>query len=79
MQGSDGGWASFDVDNNREIFYHIPFADHNAMLDPSTSDITARILEMLSFFGFTVQDAAVRRAIEFMRRTQEPDGSWYGR
>ena len=79
MQGSDGGWASFDVDNNREIFNHIPFADHNAMLDPSTSDITARILEMLSFFGFTMQDAAVRRAIEFMRRTQEPDGSWYGR
>jgi len=48
MQGKDGGWASFDVDNNRLIFTQIPFADHNAMLDPSTADITARTLEMLS-------------------------------
>jgi squalene-hopene/tetraprenyl-beta-curcumene cyclase len=48
MQGRDGGWASFDVDNNRMVFTQIPFADHNAMLDPSTADITARTLEMLS-------------------------------
>jgi squalene-hopene/tetraprenyl-beta-curcumene cyclase len=48
MQWRDGGWASFDVDNNRMVFTQIPFADHNAMLDPSTADITARTLEMLS-------------------------------
>lgn len=79
MQGKDGGWASFDVDNNRRIFNAIPFADHNAMLDPSTSDITARILEMFSFVEIGQEDARVRKAIEFLRKEQEPDGSWYGR
>ena len=79
MQGKDGGWASFDVDNNRAIFNAIPFADHNAMLDPSTSDITARIIEMFSFVEVGQEDARVRRAIEFVRKEQEPDGSWYGR
>ncbi len=53
MQGRDGGWASFDADNNKSIFNYIPFADHNAMLDPSTSDITARILETYSFYGIS--------------------------
>ncbi|MCE5199098.1 MAG: squalene--hopene cyclase [Armatimonadota bacterium] len=79
MQGSDGGWASFDVDNNRRIFNYIPFADHNAMLDPSTSDITARILEMMSFHGMGTAHGSVSRAIDFLRKEQEPDGSWYGR
>jgi squalene-hopene/tetraprenyl-beta-curcumene cyclase len=79
MQGRDGGWASFDVDNNKSIFNAIPFADHNAMLDPSTSDITARILEMLSYYAFTHDSRSVRRAIEFLSREQEADGSWYGR
>lgn len=79
MQGSDGGWASFDVDNNKKIFNSIPFADHNAMLDPSTSDITARIIEMLSFFGFDKNSAEAVKAIEFLRSEQEEDGSWYGR
>ena len=79
MQGKDGGWASFDVDNNRMIFNNIPFADHNAMLDPSTSDITARILEMFSFCGIGIEESCVQHAIEFLRREQESDGSWYGR
>ncbi len=79
MQSSDGGWASFDVDNNKSVFNAIPFADHNAMLDPSTSDITARILEMLSYYGFTRESFPARRAIEFVAKEQEPDGSWYGR
>lgn len=79
MQGRDGGWASFDVDNNRFIFNAIPFADHNAMLDPSTSDITARILEMFSFLDVDPKAPEVRRAIEFVRSEQEADGSWYGR
>jgi squalene-hopene/tetraprenyl-beta-curcumene cyclase len=88
MQGRDGGWASFDVDNNRLIFTHIPFADHNAMLDPSTADITARTLEMLSLAAGSGDNAPARRAavqramekaIEFLRREQEADGAWYGR
>lgn len=79
MQSTDGGWASFDADNNRAIFNAIPFADHNAMLDPSTSDITARILEMFSFVGIGLDNSRVLRAIEFLRNEQTPDGSWYGR
>lgn len=79
MQGRDGGWASFDVDNNKSIFNNIPFADHNAMLDPSTSDITARVLEMLSYYTFTRESVLCRRAIDFLSKQQEPDGSWYGR
>jgi len=79
MQGSDGGWASFDKDNNRWLFTQVPFADHNAMIDPSTSDITARVLECLSHFGFTCEDECVLRAIEYLKRDQCSDGSWYGR
>jgi squalene-hopene/tetraprenyl-beta-curcumene cyclase len=79
MQGSDGGWASFDVDNNRMVFEKIPFADHNAMLDPSTADITGRILEMLGRYGYDRRDPRVARALEFLRREQEPDGAWFGR
>jgi squalene-hopene/tetraprenyl-beta-curcumene cyclase len=79
MQNKDGGWASFDKDNDRMIFQSIPFADHNAMLDPSTADITARTLEMLSFFGFTNTDPRVQRALAYLYREQESDGSWFGR
>lgn len=79
MQGSDGGWASFDVDNNKSIFNFIPFADHNAMLDPSTSDITARILEMLSFVEDGKNHPRIPDAIDFLRKEQEEDGAWYGR
>jgi len=79
MQGRDGGWASFDVDNDRMIFTQIPFADHNAMLDPSTADITARVLEMLSRHGCDRSDPRVQRAIDFLKREQEADGAWFGR
>ncbi len=79
MQGRDGGWASFDVDNDRMIFAHIPFADHNAMLDPSTADITARVLEMYSRYGVDTSDPRVQRSLAFLRQEQEPDGAWYGR
>ncbi len=79
MQGKDGGWASFDVDNNRWVFNNIPFADHNAMLDPATTDITARILEMLSLYGYDMNDRLCRNAIRFIKYEQEPDGAWYGR
>ncbi len=79
MQCKNGGWASFDKDNTKMIFQHIPFADHNAMLDPPTVDITGRILEMLATYGYTREDKRVERAIQFILREQEPDGSWFGR
>ena len=79
MQCRNGGWASFDKDNDRMVFQYVPFADHNAMLDPATVDITGRILEMLAIYGYDQSHKAVKRAIEFIRKEQEPDGSWFGR
>jgi len=79
MQCKSGGWASFDKDNIKMIFQYIPFADHNAMLDPPTVDITGRILEMLANYGYNRSDKRVERAIQFIFREQEPDGSWFGR
>jgi squalene-hopene/tetraprenyl-beta-curcumene cyclase len=79
MQGKDGGWASFDKDNDKWLFTQVPFADHNAMIDSSTSDITARVLECLGHFGFTMEDECVQKAIRFLKRDQCADGSWFGR
>jgi len=79
MQCRNGGWGSFDKDNTKMIFQYIPFADHNAMLDPPTVDITGRMLEMLASYGFTRDDKRVAKAIEFILKEQEPDGSWFGR
>ncbi len=79
MQSKDGGWAAFDVDNNWEFLSSVPFADHNAMLDPTCPDITGRVLEALAACGLPHDHAAVRRGVEFLVRTQEADGSWYGR
>jgi squalene-hopene/tetraprenyl-beta-curcumene cyclase len=79
MQCRNGGWGSFDKDNTKMIFQYIPFADHNAMLDPPTVDITGRILEMLATYGYTQDDHRVKRAIKFILSEQEPDGSWFGR
>ncbi len=79
MQGKDGGWASFDKDNDKWLFTQVPFADHNAMIDPSTSDITARVLECLGHFGFTMEDDCVEKAVAFLKRDQSADGSWFGR
>ena len=79
MQCKDGGWASFDKDNDRMVFQYVPFADHNAMLDPATVDITGRILECLATYGYDQNHPAVKRAIKFIRKQQEPDGSWFGR
>jgi squalene-hopene/tetraprenyl-beta-curcumene cyclase len=79
MQCKNGGWASFDKNNDRMVFEHIPFADHNAMLDPPTVDITGRILEMLATYGYDKNHSAVKRAIKFVREEQEADGSWFGR
>ena len=79
MQSSDGGWAAFDVDNNWEILTHVPFADHNAMLDPTCADITGRTLEALAVNGLDRTHPACRRAIDYLVKTQLADGGWYGR
>ena len=79
MQNRDGGWSSFDKDNDCQPLTHFPFADHNAMLDPSTADITGRILELLATTGFSRDHPAVRGAISFLQAAQESDGTWLGR
>ena len=79
MQSSDGGWAAYDKDNNRLFLNEIPFADHKALLDPPTADLTGRMLEMLGHLGRTRSDPAVKRATAFLRANQEPEGCWYGR
>jgi squalene-hopene/tetraprenyl-beta-curcumene cyclase len=79
MQNRDGGWGAFDRDNDHEFLCHVPFADHNAMIDPSTPDLTGRVLEMLGQVGRRAGDPAVDRAIAYIRQNQEADGSWFGR
>ena len=79
MQNRDGGWGAFDHDNNLQFLNHIPFADHNAMLDPSTADVTARAVECLGQMGWPATHPVLQRARAFLKRDQTPDGSWYGR
>ena len=79
LQGRDGGWGAYDKDNNKLLFNEIPFADHKALLDPSTADVTGRELEMLGTLGYDRSHPAAVRAIRFLREHQEKDGSWYGR
>jgi squalene-hopene/tetraprenyl-beta-curcumene cyclase len=79
MQNDDGGWAAFDRNNNRRFLCYVPFADHNAMIDPSTPDLTGRVLEAVGKFGFRAGHPVVDRALGYLRRTQEADGSWLGR
>jgi len=78
MQSSNGGWGAFDTDNEFYYLNNIPFADHGALLDPPTEDVSARCLSMLAQFGDT-QSPAVTRSIDYLRRTQLADGSWFGR
>jgi squalene-hopene/tetraprenyl-beta-curcumene cyclase len=79
MQNRDGGWAAFDRDIDRQVLTKVPFADHNAMLDPSCPDITARVLEALGPHGYGPEHPQVARAISFLVRTQEATGAWPGR
>ena len=79
MQNKDGGWGAFDRDNNLSLLNHIPFADHNAMLDPSTADVTARAIECLGQMGWAPSEPAIQRGWDFIRKDQCTDGSWYGR
>ncbi|MEM6823159.1 MAG: squalene--hopene cyclase, partial [Verrucomicrobiota bacterium] len=79
FQCKDGGFAAFDKDVTKSWLEHVPFADHNAILDPSCSDITARGLECMSKMGYDRSDKVVKRAIKYLKDTQEEDGSWWGR
>ena len=79
FQCKDGGWAAFDKDCTKNILEKVPFADHNAMLDPECADITARILELLGYEGWSINHPQVKDALDYVRSQQEADGSWYGR
>ncbi len=79
MQSANGGWGAFDVDNVREIWNEIPFADMKAMLDAPTADLTGRALEILGHFGYTLASVQAERALRFVTERQENDGSWWGR
>ncbi len=79
MQNEDGGWGAFDRACDREILTHVPFADHNALLDPSTADVTARVIDSLCRCGLAPESPPVAHALAFLRGQQEADGSWYGR
>eukprot|EP01037_Dinobryon_pediforme_P005759 gene5759-5822_t len=79
MQSRDGGWGAFDAENNKYYLNHIPFADHGALLDPSTSDVTARCVSFLAQLGHKADEPAMARAIAWLRSEQLPDGSWFGR
>jgi squalene-hopene/tetraprenyl-beta-curcumene cyclase len=79
MQSRNGGWGAFDVDNVRELWNEIPFADMKAMLDAPTADLTGRALEILGHFGYSLASVQAERALRFVTERQEADGSWWGR
>jgi squalene-hopene/tetraprenyl-beta-curcumene cyclase len=79
MQSANGGWGAFDQDNDHELFNKIPFADHGAMLDPPTADVTSRILWMLGRRNFSKTNPQVQKALQFVKSEQEDDGCWFGR
>jgi squalene-hopene/tetraprenyl-beta-curcumene cyclase len=79
MQNRDGGWGAFDKNNNSTFLTRVPFADHNAMIDPSTGDVTARVLEYLGRLKWPASDPRIQRGVRFLQRDQMPDGAWYGR
>ncbi len=79
FQCRDGGWAAFDKNVTTPWLEDMPFADHNAILDPTCSDLTARTLELLGYIGFDAKAQCVRDAIHYLIDTQDDDGSWYGR
>jgi squalene-hopene/tetraprenyl-beta-curcumene cyclase len=79
MQSSDGGWGAFEPENTHLYLNHIPFADHGALLDPPTSDVTARCVSFLAQLGMAPDTPVLARALAFLRREQAADGSWFGR
>ncbi|MGB4100441.1 MAG: squalene--hopene cyclase [Alphaproteobacteria bacterium] len=79
MQSKNGGWGAFDADNTCYYLNHIPFADHGALLDPPSADVSARCIGMLSQIGYPKDHPQMRRAIAYLRREQEKEGCWFGR
>ena len=80
LQSKDGGWGAFDADNAYHYLNNIPFADHGALLDPPTADVSARCVSMLAQLGATAASSPVlARGVDYLRKEQEKDGSWYGR
>jgi len=77
MQCSDGGWGAFDVDNTRTLCRELPFCDFGELIDPPSADVTAHVVEMLAVLGGSRD--AVDRGVEWLLRSQEEDGSWFGR
>jgi squalene-hopene/tetraprenyl-beta-curcumene cyclase len=79
MQSTNGAWGAFDINNDRQYLNHIPFADHGALLDPPTEDVTARCISFLAQLGYEEDLPAIARGVVYLRQTQMPDGSWFGR
>jgi squalene-hopene/tetraprenyl-beta-curcumene cyclase len=79
FQCRDGGWAAFDKEVTQHWLEDMPFADHNAILDPTCSDLTARTLELFGYIDFDAKQTSVREAVKYLIDTQDDDGSWYGR
>ena len=79
LQSNNGGWGAFDKNNNRTYVSKLPFSDFGEVLDPSSVDVTAHILEMLGRLGYTLDFPPARRAYKYIRLEQEEDGSWFGR
>ncbi|NVN12422.1 squalene--hopene cyclase [Nguyenibacter vanlangensis] len=79
MQSSNGGWGAFDIDNNMDFLNHIPFADHGALLDPPTADVTARCISFLAQLGHAEDRPVIERGLAFLRSDQKPEGCWFGR
>ncbi|NVN93384.1 MAG: squalene--hopene cyclase [Desulfuromonadales bacterium] len=79
MQSKNGGWGAYDKDNTKHILNQIPFSDMEALIDPPTADLTGRMLELMGTYGYSKEFPAAARAVEFIRKTQEPEGPWWGR
>ncbi len=79
MQSKNGGWGAFDINNTRNYLNYIPFADHGALLDPPTADVSARCLSFLLQLGDTNENEYINKAVKYLLNEQEKDGSWYGR
>ena len=79
MQNPDGSWGAFDIANDHEILNNLPFADHGALVDPGTADLTARCVELLAMLGYDQNFPPLHKALEFLESDQEEFGAWYGR
>ncbi|MEI8397469.1 MAG: squalene--hopene cyclase, partial [Rhodospirillaceae bacterium] len=79
MQSKNGGWGAYDADNTHDYLDHIPFADHGALRDPPTADVSARCVGFLAQLGYGLDHPAVSKGVNYLLKDQEPDGSWFGR